>query len=305
MENKVDEVVSVELPAPPAWKKLFVPKKAGTPRKTEIIFIAPSGEEITSRKQLEQYLKSHPGNPAVSEFDWGTGETPRRSARISEKVKVTPPPENEPPRKRRRSSVSKKDKKEVEAAHEENGPEATEKKDAGADGEKDTSQENQVESGGKTQENDITKIDKANVEETKASDTKDKEAHLNQAEGEAANSKKGLGEEKDLVADTAAEDQSSNKAVANGSSDKKENVDAAVTVEANGGAQKENPNGVAPPSEGVVKAKPDAQESTGKPNVEAEEKIEKKDEAVVENGKVDLVGRADAPQHPAPAPVSC
>ncbi|KAF2323237.1 hypothetical protein GH714_034267 [Hevea brasiliensis] len=60
----------------------YLPKRVGTPRKSEIIFIAPTGEEISTRKQLEHYLKSHPGNPAISEFDWGTGETPRRSARI-------------------------------------------------------------------------------------------------------------------------------------------------------------------------------------------------------------------------------
>ncbi|KAJ6715259.1 METHYL-CPG BINDING DOMAIN CONTAINING PROTEIN EXPRESSED [Salix viminalis] len=58
------------------------------------------------------YLKSHPGNPAVSEFDWGTGENPRRSARFSEKAKASPP-EKESPRKRsRKSSGSKKGEKE-------------------------------------------------------------------------------------------------------------------------------------------------------------------------------------------------
>lgn len=113
-----DEVLSVELPAPPAWKKLFYPKKVGTPRKTEIVFIAPTGEEISGRKQLEQYLKAHPGNPHVSEFDWGTGETPRRSARISERVKSTPPAAEAGPQKKRarKSSGSKKDHKETEAA---------------------------------------------------------------------------------------------------------------------------------------------------------------------------------------------
>ncbi|XP_073035588.1 methyl-CpG-binding domain-containing protein 10-like isoform X2 [Primulina eburnea] len=105
-----DDVVSVELPAPGSWKKL---KKGGTPKKNEILFISPTGEEINSRKQLDQYLKLYPGNPAISEFDWGTGETPRRSTRISEKVKATPPSkESEPPTKRgRRSSLAKKDKK--------------------------------------------------------------------------------------------------------------------------------------------------------------------------------------------------
>ncbi|XP_043700729.1 methyl-CpG-binding domain-containing protein 11-like [Telopea speciosissima] len=117
-----DEVVSVELPAPPGWTKKFMPKKGGTPKKNEIIFIAPTGDEISNKKQLEQYLKSHPGGPAVSEFDWGTGETPRRSARISEKVKATPPPEPEPPKKRSRKSPagSKKETKETEEKKEDN-----------------------------------------------------------------------------------------------------------------------------------------------------------------------------------------
>ncbi|KAA8523009.1 hypothetical protein F0562_009432 [Nyssa sinensis] len=117
-----DEVVSLELPAPPGWKKKFMPKKGGTPKKNEIVFTAPTGEEIANRRQLEQYLKSHPGGPAILEFDWGTGETPRRSARISEKAKVVPSPESEPPKKRsRKSSASKKDNKEAEVA-----PEVTE-----------------------------------------------------------------------------------------------------------------------------------------------------------------------------------
>ncbi|KAI3754328.1 hypothetical protein L1987_54110 [Smallanthus sonchifolius] len=95
---------------------MFLPKEGGTPKKNEIVFTAPTGEEITNRKQLEQYLKAHPGGPKISEFDWGSGETPRRSTRISEKVKSTPPPsEPEPVKKRaRKSSSSKKGKKEEE-----------------------------------------------------------------------------------------------------------------------------------------------------------------------------------------------
>lgn len=97
----------------------YFPKQGGTPKKNEVIFISPTGEEIVSRRQLEQYLKANPGGPAVSEFDWGTGETPRRSARISEKAKAAPPPEIEPLKKRsRKSSASKKDTKEKEAAPE-------------------------------------------------------------------------------------------------------------------------------------------------------------------------------------------
>ncbi|KAF5459171.1 hypothetical protein F2P56_023149 [Juglans regia] len=118
-EGAREEAVSVELSAPPGWKKKFFPKQVGTPKKNEIIFTSPTGEEIVSKRQLEQYLKAHPGGPAALEFDWGTGETPRRSARISEKVKAAPPPESEAPKKRsRKSSASKKDNKEKEPVSE-------------------------------------------------------------------------------------------------------------------------------------------------------------------------------------------
>lgn len=92
----------------------FFPNKA---KKTEIVFVSPTGEEFSNRKQLEQYLKSHPGSPAIAEFDWTTSGTPRRrSARISEKTKSTPSPDKEPPKKRGRtkSSGSKKDTDEGE-----------------------------------------------------------------------------------------------------------------------------------------------------------------------------------------------
>ncbi|KAL6012700.1 hypothetical protein ACLOJK_003189 [Asimina triloba] len=116
------EVVAVELPAPPGWKKKLLPSKESTPKKNEIIFTAPTGEEINNRKQLEQYLKSHPGGPKLSEFDWGTGDTPRRSARISEKARAAPTPESLPKKKRSKKSTEQihgtKEKKEDE---EENG----------------------------------------------------------------------------------------------------------------------------------------------------------------------------------------
>ncbi|KAL8138680.1 hypothetical protein V2J09_004681 [Rumex salicifolius] len=118
MANSADkEASSVELSAPPSWRKLHTPKKGGTPRKAEIVFVSPTGEEISTRKQLDQYLKSHPGSPAFSEFDWSSGETPRRSARISGKAKSTPPSsENEPVKKRGRKSSASKNDKEKEVA---------------------------------------------------------------------------------------------------------------------------------------------------------------------------------------------
>ncbi|KAL0425108.1 UNVERIFIED_CONTAM: Methyl-CpG-binding domain-containing protein 11 [Sesamum radiatum] len=148
-----EDVVSVELPAPASWKKLYLPKKGGTPKKNEILFIAPTGEEIGNRKQLEQYLKAHPGSPALSEFDWGTGETPRRSARISEKVKATPPSkEIEPPKKRGRRSSAKKDK-EIETGKEETeSMKITDMQDAVTGEKKDEEKDTEVTNEGKLEE---------------------------------------------------------------------------------------------------------------------------------------------------------
>ncbi|KAH6794929.1 Glycosyl hydrolase superfamily protein [Perilla frutescens var. hirtella] len=156
--QRVDDVVSVELPAPASWKKLYLPKRAGTPRKNEIVFIAPTGEEISNRKQLEQYLKAHEGSPALSEFDWGTGETPRRSARISEKAKSTPPSKEFEPitKRRKRSSATKKDKEAdagKEAGKEETeGMEVDEKQNAGTEEKTDEEKETKVSGEDKLQE---------------------------------------------------------------------------------------------------------------------------------------------------------
>lgn len=112
-----EEPVSFELPAPSGWTKKFFPKKSGTPKKNEIVFTSPTGEEIRTKRHLEKYLKTN-GGPNISEFDWGTGETPRRSSRIVEKVKAAPPaePKSDPPKKRsRKSSASKKEASEDEA----------------------------------------------------------------------------------------------------------------------------------------------------------------------------------------------
>ncbi|PIA54263.1 hypothetical protein AQUCO_00900660v1 [Aquilegia coerulea] len=108
--KETQEQVSVELSAPKGWKKKFIPKKGGS--RNEVIFISPTGEEIKHKRNLEQYLRTHPGGPSISEFEWGTGDTPRRSARISEKSKATESPESEPAKKRERKSSSKKGSKE-------------------------------------------------------------------------------------------------------------------------------------------------------------------------------------------------
>lgn len=361
----------------------FFPKKGGTPRKNEIVFIAPTGEEISHRKQLEQYLKLHPGNPAISVFDWSTGESPRRSARISEKAKATPTAENEPPKKRgRKSSGSKKDNIEVEGHEEHDGPNEIEMKDAEAKKKNDDSaNENQVENGGETvEETDQTKTvdvnaneknpDGKNEPQSDAKETKDNHTNENQVENggktkeetaqtktldvnmneknpedgknepqsdaqetkdnhtegkaEAGTAEEALDKKKDQKQEVAIEDQPSKEPIAtqvtknekikvsedesekaNGTSNKKEDEPAAVTVEENGGAEKQNPNGVKPTPETEIKGQKDVQQSDEKYNVEAEKKVEKKDGEVVENGKTDQVGRSDAPQHPSPAPVSC
>lgn len=112
------ETVPDELPAPAGWKKKLIPKKGGTPKKSEVVFIAPTGEEFKAKKTLEKHLKTNPGGPSISEFDWSTGEiTPtRRSARISEKVKESPvkTPESESKKKPKRSRKSKGDPEDAE-----------------------------------------------------------------------------------------------------------------------------------------------------------------------------------------------
>eukprot|EP00249_Psilotum_nudum_P019193 c27135_g1_i1 orf=354-1322(+) len=115
------EKVFVECPAPEGWKKKLVPVKSrGTPRRREVIFVAPDGEEIKTRKHLERYLKGHPGGPPLTEFDWSSGETPRRSARLSSKRKPSEEsPEGGSGGKRSKRKVSKEEPpKEVEVTEE-------------------------------------------------------------------------------------------------------------------------------------------------------------------------------------------
>ncbi|KAK1389411.1 MBD domain-containing protein [Heracleum sosnowskyi] len=119
-KEQQQEAVYKELPAPSGWIKKFMPKQGGARKKNEIIFTAPTGEEISNKKQLHQYLKSHPGGPGISEFNWGTVETPRRSARFTEKEKASPSPESNPPEKRSRKSSTAEDGKENEVAPEDN-----------------------------------------------------------------------------------------------------------------------------------------------------------------------------------------
>ncbi|KAF5453236.1 hypothetical protein F2P56_028152 [Juglans regia] len=315
-----DDVLSVELPAPPSWKKLFFPKKGGTPRKNEIVFITPTGEEINNKKQLEQYLKSHTGNPAISEFDWGTGETPRRSARISEKVKATPPSEGESPRKRGRKSLGiKKDSKEMEAAPEETegtkgihmqDVEVDEKEDAEAGKEKDVSKETSVEDGDKIQKEDGDKL-QIDTEEGKdghasaqapSADKTQAEDNIKQQDVAATAANENFAGE--TVATEATKntknEMENNVEKENGTSDKKQDNTDTVDVEANGGAKQDNPHGIESASKVEIKENQALSEN----NVEAE-KAKENDREVIENGKVNQVGPADAPQRPSPSQVNC
>ncbi|KAB2012535.1 hypothetical protein ERO13_D09G085200v2 [Gossypium hirsutum] len=282
MESK-EEVISVELPAPASWKKMFFPKKVGSPRKTEVMFIAPTGEEINNRKQLEQYLKSHRGNPPITEFDWGTGETPRRSARISGKAKATPTPEKEPLKKRgRKSSSAKKEDEEAEAAPEKSeGEKESEKEDTQAtekettEGEKgkDVSVDNQVENGSEMLSADQTATTDAKIEEAKQ-------------------------EEAVVVEETSTQMEVQEKPVAASCIDAPIEKPETMSSEANGDVEKENLNQTIPVPEAEVKEK-SVQEAAGKCNAEVE------DVGVNENGKLEPSVQTDAPQQPGPASVSC
>lgn len=199
------ETVTVELPAPPGWTKKFTPNKGGTPKKSEIVFIAPTGEELNTKRQVEQYLKSHPDGPAISEFDWSTGETPRRSSRIREKVKTVVQPEPQPPKKRTRKSVGLK-------KHDTESPEENKKDtDVVMPDVEDATKENVVDAKDVTAENDqavkVVEEEREEAELTKnveVTPTKNAEP-VNDAEGETKESEPQSVKEVEISGD--AEDQ--------------------------------------------------------------------------------------------------
>lgn len=275
----VDGVVSVELPAPATWKKLCMTKKGGASRKNEVVFITPTGEEISSRKQLAQYLKSHTGNPAISEFDWGTGETPRRSARISEKVRVTPPSEEiEPPKKRVRKSSGTKKEKEMETGKEEmGGKKDTEMLDAEVDEKKndegkeiDLREENEVKTEGKTQEDADKKSDTDIQLDRKDPDENDvTEATPNMGEKV---------EEEQVPLFEKPDSQPGNIGADDETQDKPESI-----TEAANGAETN-----------------DVQENSGIFNLQVNIEGD-----IMENGKVNLSGNTLPPNNHPPVPFSC
>ena len=286
-----------------------IPKKGGTPRKNEIVFVAPSGEDINNRKQLERYLKAHPGNPAISEFDWGTGETPRRSTRISEKAKATPPPaESEPPKKRvRKSSGGKKDTREVEPKESE-GTERTEAMNEVETQDSEAAERTEalkdVENGDAEKKIGEKKVKEMGIEASK-------EENNNKVANEVKTHEDAV---KMNVSDTKKEENSQDGVIAketmihNKTYEMKDNGNVAVemTADKSGGTEvttnigeftigprKEMPNGVAPAFEGDIKEE------------EGWEKGKRREGEAMENGKVNQTGSTGAQRRPLPAAVSC
>lgn len=288
----------------------YLPKKAGTPRKSEIVFVAPTGEEISTRKQLDQYLKSHPGSPSISEYDWSTGETPRRSARISEKAKATPPStEKEKPKKRARKSVdSKKDKESTNDGNEDKKDDemldagANERKDDGGGKPSDTIEVTQGEEEGKAHDEDRNEAEpKLKVNCQEGNSAIDVGTEKTQDEGSTADtvvanqpSEKAVGVEETPTTDEKVEQKPESKAVQKPESEagKYASADAAEqnkvgkdSVLVNNGAEGQRTD-VVVPSEGEMKV---GQENDGKHKVQIERENNMKG-VVMENGKVGQTG---------------
>ncbi|KAJ6912937.1 hypothetical protein NC651_015415 [Populus alba x Populus x berolinensis] len=278
----------------------FVPRKSGTPKKGEIVFTAPTGEEMTSKRQLEQYLKAHPGGPAVSEFDWGSGETPRRSARISEKAKVTPVKESEPPKKRSKKSSASKESEDTETTLEgteeaKEVAENTEKGDMEVEVEKDVEKENQDENKGLGTE---TQTEAARTEEAGAGKEVKTSAETEEgkAESELRNSKGksngsgASGNEKEKIDEEKVQEkdeQPQGEAAKEQGSGQQEKASAAIDDEKKDEAEddKEKPNRNAPESEGEMKGKEAENCSGEKPDHTGVDGVKGKvDGQAIENG---------------------
>lgn len=289
-----------------------MPKKGGTPRKNEILFIAPTGEEISNRKQLEQYLKAHSGGPALSEFDWGTGETPRRSARISEKVKATPPSkDSEPPKKRGRRSSAKKDKVMGARKEETEGIKDTEMQDAGTGEKKDEEKVTELNNEGKPQEDVVAKESEPETKfEEKGSqedittdvgmqtDTQGKDTKTETVENHVQTDTSTVDKKiEDKQASGVVEDPESKSAKLENNGAKQDKPDDR-NGEAADGAETGIAHGVGPESAGEPNR---VQENGSKTdNLQAQEQEKSLKGEAVDNGKVN-----QAPHHPSPTPISC
>jgi hypothetical protein len=224
---------------------------------------------------LEQYLRAHAGGPAVSDFDWGTGETPRRSARISEKAKVTPVKESEPPKKRSRKSAASKESKETETTFEgteeaKEEAEKTEMNDMEVEEGKDVMKENQDENKGPCAE---TQTEAAPVEE----------AGAGAGAGEEVKTSAKIDEEKVQEKDGQQQGEATTKQ----GSGEQEKTGAAIDDEKKDEAvdDKEKLNRTAPESEGEIKGKEAENCTSEKPDHTGVDGIkEKVDAKAIENG---------------------
>ncbi|XP_057504024.1 methyl-CpG-binding domain-containing protein 11-like [Actinidia eriantha] len=289
----------------------FMPKKGVTPRKNEIVFISPTGEEINSRKQLEQYLKSHPGNPALSEFDWGTGDTPRRSARISEKVKATPPSsESELPRKRGRKSLGSKERKETETTVEETeGKKEVEMHDV-VSTEKAAGEEKGEGDPKKMQENGLEEFVGKDADiQYDAQETKNGEMEAPKKDKQTveAGCTEVIRNDKNVDNQEVlgkVEKREPEAAKVNGASDEKQDELETVIVPTSIGLEQEKPAEIAALS-GDIEEKKEVQLSGGKCELQVEERGKTIDADVMGNGKANQQGRTDSEHLPTPSAVSC
>ncbi|XP_019170046.1 PREDICTED: methyl-CpG-binding domain-containing protein 11-like isoform X2 [Ipomoea nil] len=259
-----DGVLSVELPAPPSWKKLLMHSGG------KVVFIAPTGEEITSKRQLSQYLKSHPGNPAPSSFDWGTGDTPRRSARISGKVKANPSPsETEMPKKRRRMSSGRKD-----SQQETGETESVEMKDLAA-----------------SNEEGVKEVETPNVESTE---------HEGVEKGNITTQIQGETEDNNLQDGAEKENASEVEVEVGGNASTKDGNKTEQVSSAEGKAEGKLGSGEAPEKESSAAVEDETKEIQEN---DSELKLQEEKAGNSRNGLVQ--GFANTPHHPSPAPISC
>lgn len=243
---------------------------------------------------MEQYLKAHEGSPAVSEFDWGTGETPRRSARISEKAKFTPPSKEIDPqaKRRKRSSATKKDKETDAGKEVTEGMEVDEKQEAGTE-----EKETKGTSDDKLQEEPAEKgVQEAKVEdngplEGVATDAKDGDPETNEKDEktEEVNGTEHIGEKEEKISETVPDDATKQDDHEQGAAN---------------GAETEVANGVPPVS--TTQETNGIQENSSKTNLQVQEQEQEPEPEKnlkadsMDNGKVN-----QSPHHPSPTPISC
>ncbi|XP_009763448.1 uncharacterized protein LOC107825921 [Nicotiana tabacum] len=335
------EVLPLELPAPSSWKKLVMPKRGGKVKKNEVVFVAPTGEEIRNRKQLVQYLKTHDGNPGVSEFDWSTIENRRRSARISEKVKAMPPTAVvEPTKKRRRTTSATKKDEEMEVSNVEK--ENLDKKEMEFSREE---EENVVEADMEEEEKDEIGAKKEDTENKKEEEMPDRDASekkieaSNDTEVDNGDKMAGNGSEETIAIDAELHNNSTDKdnfegVVADAVFGKANAAEAELEVEEKHGSgekleiqidedssagdvNRDIPDKVTPERSvagdetdniqepGLVGKANDSYANFGEYRSLEQEKEKNRTSLMMDNGEINQPGPAHTPQHQPGAPISC